>query len=97
MANNDKKLIKDIKIVIADIELVLNDIKDKTANEFTEINTTLVEKLALAKEKLIDSEQDLLNKEQIAVEMTDAYARRNTWKLVMIAALIGCLIGYSIH
>ncbi|QVL45550.1 MAG: DUF883 domain-containing protein [Methylophilaceae bacterium] len=97
MANNDKKLIKDIKIVIADIELVLNDIKDKTANEFTEINTTLVEKLALAKEKLIDSEQDLLNKEQIAVEMTDAYARRNTWKLVMIAALIGYLIGYTVH
>jgi len=97
MANNDKKLIKDIKIVIADIELVLNDIKDKTANEFTEINTTLIEKLALAKEKLIDSEQDLLNKEQIAVEMTDAYARRNTWKLVMIAALIGYLIGYTVH
>jgi ElaB/YqjD/DUF883 family membrane-anchored ribosome-binding protein len=97
MANNDKKLIKDIKVVISDIELVLNDIKDKTANEFAEINTTLVKKLALAKERLKDSEQDLLNKEQIAAEMTDAYARRNTWKLVMIAALIGYLIGYTVH
>jgi ElaB/YqjD/DUF883 family membrane-anchored ribosome-binding protein len=96
MLDSNNKLVNDIKVVLSDLELLVKDLKGKTSQEFAEMHETLTEKLETAKEMLIDSEQDLLNKEKVAAEMTDAYARTNTWKLVAIAAVIGFLIGYTI-
>ena len=74
---------------------LVDDVKGKTAIEFAEMQTSLSKKLAKTKQQLIDAEIDLSNKEKVAAEMTDDFARNNTWKLVAGAIVIGFLIGYS--
>jgi ElaB/YqjD/DUF883 family membrane-anchored ribosome-binding protein len=94
MSEITEKLVKDLKTVVADIDLALSDMKGKTNNEIDELQESLKEKLATTKEMLIESEQDFLNKKEIAIEMTDSYTRDNSWKLIIIAAVIGFLLGY---
>jgi ElaB/YqjD/DUF883 family membrane-anchored ribosome-binding protein len=94
--NTNKKLVDDVKVVLSDLDDVLDDIKGKTAKEFAQMQDSLSEKLMSAKEKLLASEQDLLGKEKVAAEMTDNYARSNAWKLIVIAAVLGFLIGYTL-
>ncbi len=96
MGKHNNKLVEDVKVVLADLDDLLDEVKGKTAKEFAQMQDGFSEKIASAKEKLIASEQDLLNKEKIAAEMTDQYARSNTWKFVAIAAILGFLIGYSL-
>ncbi len=96
MSEITEKLVKDLKAVVTDIELALSDMKGKTNNEIDELQETLKEKLAATKEMLKDSEQDFLNKKDIAIEMTNSYTRDNTWKLVIVAAVIGFLLGYLV-
>lgn len=94
MTDSNKKLIKDIKVVLADLEQVLNDVKDKSSKEATELKDSFEAKLERTKEKLIIAEQDLLNKEQIAAEMTDSYVRSNAWKVIIAVAIVSFFIGY---
>lgn len=96
MVEDEKKLVRDIKIVISDLDDLFDGFKGKTSKEVAELQGTLKEKLADAKSKVEASEQDLLMKEQVAVEMTDAYVHKNAWKLVAIAAVIGFLMGYLV-
>ena len=95
MPKSNQKLVDDVKVVMSDLEGMLDDVKGKTAKEFAEMQTSLSKKLAKTKQQLIDSEIDLSNKEKVAAEMTDDFARNNTWKLVAGAIVIGFLIGYS--
>ena len=97
MAESNKKLVEDVKVVLSDIEDVLSDIKGKTSKEFAELQDALTVKLESTKEKLIASEEDFLNKEKIAVEMTDSYVRNHAWKLALIGAVIGFLVGYTMR
>ncbi len=94
MTDSNKKLIKDIKVVLADLEQVLSDVKDKSSKEAAELKDSFEGKLEKTKEKLIIAEQDLLNKEQIAAEMTDSYVRTNAWKVIIVVAVISFFIGY---
>lgn len=94
MTDSNKKLIKDIKVVLADLEQVLSDVKDKSSKEATELKDSFEAKLERTKEKLITAEQDLLNKEQIAAEMTDSYVRSNVWKVIIAVAIVSFFIGY---
>ena len=96
MADIRDKLAKDIKTVFADLELAVDDLKGKTTQEVTELQVNLKKKIADAKSQLITSEQDFLVKEKVAIEMTNNYTRDNVWKFLLIAALIGFILGYSL-
>jgi len=95
--NTNEKLVKDVKVVLSDIEQILNEAKDYTTKEFAEAQETMTQKLEKAKLMLIDSEQDILSKEKVAAEMTDSFARSNTWKLLLIVAVVSFLIGYTVN
>lgn len=85
MKQSGKKLVSDVKLVLSDLENMLDEVKGKTSQEVAELQGALTEKIAETKSKLLTSEQDFLMKEQIAVEMTDAYVHKNAWKLVAVA------------
>ena len=93
----EKKLVEDVRAVLLDIEHIVSDVKGKTAKEFAEAQETLTDKLDMAKAMLLDSEQDLLNKEQVAIEMTDSFIRENAWKLLIVVAVISFFIGYTMQ
>ena len=94
MTESNKKLVKDMKLVLSDLEAMLHEIKGKTSQDAAEFQDSVVEKLERTKEKLIVAEQDFLGKEQIAAEMTDSYVRDNAWKIIVIIAVLSFFIGY---
>lgn len=79
---------------MSDLEVVLDEFKGKTSQEFSEFQDAMSERLASTKEKIVASEQDLLNKEKVAVEMADSYVRSNAWRFAIIGAVMGFLVGY---
>lgn len=93
--NDHEKLVRDVKVVMADLESILDEVKDKTSNEISEIHASLAKKFAATKEQLIKSEQDLLEREQIGAKLANEYVQNNAWKLAIIAAVLGFLIGYT--
>jgi len=93
--SSNKKLVKDVKVVMADLEAILDEVKDKTSNEISEIHASLAKKIETTKEQLIKSEQDLLEKEKVGAQLANEYVQNNAWKLALIAAVLGFLIGYT--
>jgi ElaB/YqjD/DUF883 family membrane-anchored ribosome-binding protein len=93
---SNEKLVKDVKVLMADLEAILDEVKDKTSNEISEIHASLTKKIETTKEQLIKSEQDWLEKEQVGAKLANEYVQNNAWKLAMIAAVLGFLIGYTI-
>jgi len=93
---SNEKLLDEVKVLMSDLDNYLNEVKDKTSSEFSELHTSLAEKLAITKEQLIIFERDLLEKEQIGAKLANEYVQNNAWKLAIIAAILGFLIGYTI-
>jgi ElaB/YqjD/DUF883 family membrane-anchored ribosome-binding protein len=96
MSEINKKLVGDIKLVLSDLDDMVDEIKGKTSKEVAELQGALKDKIAVTKSKIEASEQDLLMKEQVAVEMTDEYVHSNAWKFAFVAAVMGFLIGYLV-
>jgi len=94
MVESNEKLVRDIKVVLTDLEIMLSEIKDKTSIEIAELHSSLLEKLAATKKQLITAEQDILLKEQIGAKMTNEYVHSNAWQFAVIAGVIGFIIGY---
>ena len=94
MLESNEKLVEDVKKVLLDLEMMLGEVKDKTSNEINDLHTSMSARLATAKSQLIDAEQDLLTKKQIATKMTNQYVHKNAWTFIYIAAVASFLIGY---
>ncbi len=94
MLQGNKKLVKDIKAVMLDLESMIDNVKGKTSKEIASQHTNLMDKLSILKGQLIISESDLVAKEQLAVKMTNEYVHSYPWKIAFIAVLFGFFIGY---
>lgn len=95
--DTNEKLIRDVKLVLSDLEELFSHLKTNASSELAEVQETANKKIEAAKLMLMTSEQDLLTKEKVAVEMTDSFARSNTWKIIAIVAVISFLIGYTMR
>lgn len=93
----NEKLIKDVKVVLSDLEELFGDLKTNASSELAEAQEAASKKIEAAKLMLINSEQDLLSKEKVAVEMTDDFARINAWKIIAVVAVISFLFGYTLR
>jgi len=94
MATNNEKLVKDIKAVVADAEAILRDTAGKTGKEVAELHASMTNRLAAAKEKLVEVEEAMLDKAKQAAKVTDEYVHENPWQSAIIAGGVGFLIGY---
>lgn len=94
MATSNEKLVKDIKAVVADAEAILRDTAGKTGKEVAELHASMTNRLAAAKEKLVEVEEAMLDKAKQAAKVTDEYVHENPWQSAIIAGGVGFLIGY---
>ena len=91
-----EQLISDFKVVAADVEAVLK----ATANQGGETLANLREKaeqsLAIAKTKMADTQEHLVEKGKVAAKATDEYVHNNPWRSIGISAAVGLVIGLLI-
>lgn len=91
-----EKLISDFKVVVADAEALLKASAGQGGEALAAVRTRVQESLAIAKEKMLDAEEELLAKTKAAARVTDEYVHDHPWNAVGIAAGVGLLIGLLI-
>ena len=94
MVTTNEKLVKDIKTVVADAEALLSETAGKTGKELADLRATMTDRLAAAKERLVEVEEAMLDKAKQAAKVTDEYVHENPWQSAIIAGGVGFLIGY---
>jgi ElaB/YqjD/DUF883 family membrane-anchored ribosome-binding protein len=92
--NDNEKLVKDFKAVVADVEAIMSTTAGKTGKEVEELRATMATKLANAKARLTAMEEAAVEKAKQAAKVTDEYVHENPWQSVIIAGGVGFLIGY---
>lgn len=88
-----QKLMEDLSAVVTDAEELLKATANQTGERIAAARARAEESLRVAKVRLADAQQALLEKAKVAAKEADAYVHDNPWKAAGIAAAVGVLIG----
>ncbi|MEO8333137.1 MAG: DUF883 family protein [Gallionella sp.] len=91
-----EQLIADFKTVIADAEALIKATANQGGEALATVRANAVESLAMAKERMADAEDALLDRTRAAAKATDVYVHENPWQAIGIGAGLGLLIGFLI-
>ena len=88
-----QKLVTDLSAVISDVEELLKATASQTGERITAVRAKAEENLKVAKTRLDDAQEALVEKAKLVAKDTDVYVHENPWKAAGIAAAVGVLIG----
>ncbi|MGZ8262287.1 MAG: DUF883 family protein [Methylotenera sp.] len=91
-----EQLISDFKVVVADAEALLKATANQGGEAFATLRTKAEESLAVAKAKMADAQDTLVEKSRAAARVTDDYVHDNPWQAIGVAAGIGLVVGLLI-
>jgi ElaB/YqjD/DUF883 family membrane-anchored ribosome-binding protein len=91
-----EKLISDFKVVVADAEALLKASAGQGGEALAAVRARVGDSLAIAKTKMLEAEEELLEKTKAAAKATDEYVHDHPWHAVGIAAGVGLVIGMLI-
>ena len=91
-----EQLISDFKVVIADAEALIKATANQGGEAVVHLRAKAEESLAVAKVKLSEAQDALVEKGKIAAQATDNYVHEKPWHAVGIAAGIGLVVGLLI-
>ena len=91
-----EQLISDFKVVIADAEALIRATANQGGEAVVNLRAKAEESLAVAKVKLSEAQDALVEKGNIAAQATDDYVHEKPWHAVGIAAGIGLVVGLLI-
>jgi ElaB/YqjD/DUF883 family membrane-anchored ribosome-binding protein len=91
-----EQLISDFKVVIADAEALIRATANQGGEAVVNLRAKAEESLAVAKVKLNEAQDALVEKGKIAAQATDDYVHEKPWHAVGIAAGIGLVVGLLI-
>ena len=90
------KLAADLKIIIADAEELLRATAGQMGEKAAVARERIQESLRVAKIRLTDAEEIVVDKAKAAARATDDYVNEHPWGAVGIAAAAGLVIGMLI-
>lgn len=91
-----EKLISDFKVVVADAEALLKASAGQGGEALAAVRARVQDSLTVAKSKMLEAEEELLEKTKAAAKATDEYVHDHPWHAVGVAAGIGLVIGMLI-
>ncbi|GHU30583.1 hypothetical protein AGMMS50256_17740 [Betaproteobacteria bacterium] len=94
--SNKDKLVSDMKVVVSDAEELLRATTDVAGGKIGELRERITERLKIAKLRIADAEELLLDRSKAAARATDEYVTENPWRAAGIAAGVGLLLGVII-
>jgi len=90
------KLVQDLRTLVVDAEELVKATAAETGERIKAARVRLEGNLRVARARLSDAEQMLIEKSRVAAAATDRYAHDNPWKVAGIAAGLGLLLGLLI-
>lgn len=90
------KLVQDLRTLVADAEELVKATAAETGERIKAARVRLEGNLRVARARLSDAEQMLIEKSRVAAAATDRFAHDNPWTVAGIAAGLGLLLGLLI-
>lgn len=87
------KLVRDLKSVGADVDDLLKEVANSTAEEFAAVRTKIEGRLGEVKSKLDHSRLAVSERARRSADATHEYVVENPWKVLGLAAAAGLIIG----
>ncbi len=87
------KLLEDLQAVVRDAEALLQATAAHTGERVAAVRARAEESLQHAKERLAETQDEVLQGVRDATEATEEYVKKNPWQSLGIAAGVGLLIG----
>ncbi|WP_424192321.1 DUF883 family protein [Ampullimonas aquatilis] len=87
----------DLKNTIADAEELLAQAANATGDKAQELRESALKKLKMAKDKILDLQDVVVDKSKAAARATDDYVHDNPWKAIGIAAGVGVVLGLLLN
>lgn len=87
------KLVSDLKLVVADAEELLKLTAGQAGDKLADVRARLTDGLAVAKDRISETEAALLEKTKKAAHATDEYVHAHPWESVGVAAGVAFLLG----
>ena len=91
-----EKLASDLKVVVADAEELLRATAGQMGEKAIIARERIQESMRIAKDKLAQVEEAVIDKTKAAARATDDYVHDHPWGAVGIAAAVGLVIGMLI-
>ena len=91
-----EKLATDLRVVIADAEELLRATAGQMGEKAVVARERIQESLRVAKDKLAQAEEAVIDRTKAAARATDDYVHDHPWGAVGIAAAVGLVIGMLI-
>ncbi|MFA5372039.1 MAG: DUF883 family protein [Sideroxydans sp.] len=90
------KLLQDLQMVVTDAEELLRATSSQAGEQVVAARARIQSSLQVVKERLLDSEEALLDYAKQATKVTDEYVHKNPWQAIGVSAAVGALIGMLI-
>jgi len=91
-----EQLIADFKVVVADAEALIKATANTGGEALANLRSKAEDSLAVAKSKMADAQDSLVEKSKAAAKVTDEYVHDNPLKAIGVSAGIGLVIGLLI-
>jgi len=87
------KLMGDLRAVLEDAESLLTATAGQAGERIQKARERAQETVRVARERLADTQDDVVRRAREAAKETDSYVRDNPWQAVGIAAGVAFIIG----
>ncbi|MBK9160401.1 MAG: DUF883 domain-containing protein [Nitrosomonadales bacterium] len=91
-----EKLAQDMRAVVNDAEELLHATAGQAGEKVAAVRERIQKNLAVAKERLLEAEEAVIETTKQAAKATDEYVHENPWYAVGIAASVGLVVGMLI-
>lgn len=91
-----EKLVDDVKVVLRDADLLLQETAGNLGEKAREARARLEKGIKVAKERLGDIQKQSVEQAKVAARATDEFVNDHPWPSVGIAFVVGALVGLVI-
>jgi ElaB/YqjD/DUF883 family membrane-anchored ribosome-binding protein len=92
--SNRDKLIADLRLIVADADILIREAAGASSEEFSALKTRLEAKLADIRDKLSRVRAFAGNRAQQASAAAQAYARAKPWQAAGVLVATGAVVGF---
>ena len=85
--------VKDFADVLNEADALLKQAAKESGEKATDLRAQVETKLRNARVKLLDMQDDAVDRAKAAARATDEYVHDNPWQVIGIAVAIGLLVG----
>lgn len=90
------KLMEDFRLVVADAEALLHATANQAGESAAVARARIQKSLQVVKERMVDAEDEVIERTKEAAKVTDEYVHENPWKAIGITAALGLIVGMLI-